>query len=113
MHAFARCIVYKIVRHFLRGWLADSLLQGQLPCSVARQVLSSMRSHASQRLLLQCVLASCLICQALAAEYDVHEEEACVQGFAPAKRTLQAAQRNAPRTVMSSSEQVKEPSSLC
>lgn len=71
-----------------------------------------MGSRPSFRLLLQCVLASCLICQTLAVKNDVPEEETCAQGFAPAKRTLQAAHRNAPRTVMSSSEQVKEPATL-
>lgn len=71
-----------------------------------------MGLRPSLRLLLQCVFASCLICQALAIGNDVHDEETCVQGFAPAKRTLQATQRDAPRTVMSSSEQVQEPTSL-
>ena len=112
VHAFARCMIYKTVGYFLRAWLADLLPQGQLPCFVVRQVLlKNMGSRPSLRSLLQCILASCLICQALAIENDAHDEETCVQGFAPAKRTLQAAQRNAPRTVMSSSEQVKKPTS--
>ena len=68
-----------------------------------------MACRPSLRLLLQCILALCLTCQPLAAEDGAYEEETCVQGFAPAKRTLQAAQRNIniPRTVMSSSEQVR------
>lgn len=75
-------------------------------------MLRNMGSCPSLRLLLQFVLISCLICQTLAVDNGVHEEESCVQGFAPAKRTLQATQRDAPRTVMSSSEQVKEPTAL-
>lgn len=87
-------------------WLAHSLLQGQFRCSVVRQVLSkSMACRLSPRAL-QCGLILCFICQILAATHGVQEEETCVQGFTPAKRTLQATQRIAPRTVMSSSEQV-------
>ena len=90
---------------FLCVWLAYSLPQGQLPCSVVRQVFLRMACELSPRVL-QRVLALCLICQTFAAEHGIQGEETCVQGFAPAKRTLQATQRIAPRTVMSSSEQV-------
>ena len=67
---------------------------------------ASMLTRRSESAILLFAFASGLICQTL-VESAVVEEGTCVQGFAPAKRTLQAAQRDAPRTVMSSSEQVQ------
>ncbi len=55
---------------------------------------------------LQVVLACVLICPALAVGARGDDEETCAQGFTPAKRTLQATQRNSQHTVMSSAEQV-------
>lgn len=67
-----------------------------------------MRLAAALRSLyvLQVLLACSLICQAVALTETGNDERTCVQGAVPAKRTLQATQRDSQRTVMSSSEQV-------
>jgi hypothetical protein len=66
-----------------------------------------MLNRASCSLLaLQLVLGCDLICQVLAIGDFSNDAETCVQGFAPAKITLQATQRDSQRTVMSSAEQV-------
>lgn len=64
------------------------------------------RAASCSLVALQLVLGCGLICQVLATGDFGNDAETCVQGFAPAKRTLQATQRDNQRTVMSSAEQV-------
>ena len=66
-----------------------------------------MTSTRSLRAVVHVLVACSLICQAFAVDGTVDEEDTCVQGLAPAKRTLQATQRNNQRVVMSSAEQVR------
>ncbi len=76
-------------------------------CPVPSSGKLVMLNRASCSLLaLQLVLGCDLICQVLAIGDFSNDAETCVQGFAPAKITLQATQRDSQRTVMSSAEQV-------
>ena len=106
------CIVHHIrVRgHVFGAWLTLAWSRGQPCCFIVRQVSSSSAmSQRSLRPLLYLVLVCGTISHALAANSGDDDDDTCFQGFASAKRTLQATHRQAPRTVMSASEQVTAP----
>ena len=86
--------------------LCSSGSKDRCPVPSSGKLVMINRAASCNVLALQLVLACGLICQVLAIEEVGNDAETCVQGFALAKRTLQATQRDSQHTVMSSAEQV-------